>query len=40
MGMEVFGRGHQHELRLGSWKVGGKQWGKKLRDLRQVETRP
>lgn len=40
MGMEVFGKGHQYELRLGGWKVGGKQWGKKLRDLRPVETRP
>ena len=22
MGMEVFGKGHQYELRLGGWKVG------------------
>lgn len=26
MGMEFFSRGPQYELRLGSWKVGGKQW--------------
>ena len=36
----IFQQGPQYELRLGGWKVGGKQWDKKLRDLRPIETRP